>query len=111
MAENLTANETSFVAALHDLLDDDTGAVRAPKLFTRVLLERGMRVMMAAIGAGPVQVLTTITVDDITEEVVERVVSRVLSRAGMKPEMRDFYARMAATAAVRYAVRQRAARS
>ena len=110
MGENLTPAETQFVESLHDLLDEDAGAVRAPKLFTRVLLQRGIRVLMAAIGAGPIQVLTTITVDDVTEEAASKVVERVLSRAGMQPDVVTFYARTAGKLAAQWVMKQRAAR-
>lgn len=107
MAEELTPSEERFTNALHDLLDEADGAARAARLFTRVLLDRGLRVMMAVVGGGRPNVLTTITIDDVTEEVVKGVVERVLSRAGIPPQALQMYSVPAAQMAAQWAAKKR----
>ena len=103
---NMSPEELRLKEAIEDLLD--LRPARVIPLFTEVLRDRDVRVLLAAVGLGDFpQVAATLDMDDVTEEVTKQVIVRVLDRVGMSKDAATLMAGTAGTVVARWIAQQR----
>lgn len=106
----MSPEELRLKEAIEDLLD--LRPARVIPLFTEVLRDRDVRVLLAAVGLGDFpQVAATLDIDDVTEEVAKQVIVRVLDRVGMPRDAATLMAGTAGTVVARWVAQQRRMRA